>query len=1143
MKYSLGLDIGTTSVGWAVIDLDKKRIHDLGVRIFEGAEHPKTGDPLAKPRREARGTRRRLKRRRQRLNHLKQFFIDQNILTRQLVEDVLDPKSRYNGLDIYALRDKAFYKELSPEELLKVLYQISKRRGFKSNRKVIEETDKQGEGGAVTRALQANEAFLADKGYQTVGIAFNRDKVYATRKRNGSGTYSNSFARADFLHELEAIIQHQKQYALKHVSDESINELIYGIDNDGNVINQSAIMYQRPFVSEELIKKMVGKCTFEQSQERAPRASYSFELFRLASELSHLTFTPKDKNTLNELNNTSTITLSSEQIAAVINMAKKGGTLTYAKVRKAAGIDESYVPSPNHVRGKITDDDPYGEGNDFGNLKAYHDIRLALKNLPTDWCAVDNENILNEIAYILTVQKSDEEIRKKLNKLPISDEAAKALLKIRPTHFKAFGHLSIKALQKITPHILAGNTYDKACKLAGYDFRKKTANLEDITNPVVKRSITQTAKVVRAITKKYGEPYAINVETARDLAKNRADRNAIADENKENQAYNDDIKEVIELGYEATPKTKGGARLLHRLREFNVPLHKNADFNGQQITKIKLYDEQNGKCLYSGKSIDFNTMIHDDNAYQIDHIVPRSRSNNDGLTNKALVLTEENQKKANRTPYEYFGNDEVRWQQYITDVESIYRAKNVNTDDKLANKLNYKFNSYAHKKRHNLLLTEYKDDAWGVSHLQSTRYITKFIHQYLDQTVDFAPREKDNKAKRIFTPNGTITSYLRKRWGLSKIREEDVLHHAADAAIVGAIDDKIIYQANIYAKKQEIVHYLSNAKTLREKTNLITGEIVDEELFTKAQQENMAQKVLSEKHFPEPWTDFAKEVRKRTLNKDTLVIQNELRGLGHYDEAFRLNIRPIFVSRMPNRKVSGRAHEDTIYSANSDESNMRTIRKPLVKIHLKDLENSPVKNTDPQLYNSLRERLKVNNDNPEKAFAPNKPIFKNDKYGKPTHQVRAIKVASKQNPSSGFILRDNRGFVNNGEIVRLDIYSKSPDNEKKKYYFVPILPHHIPKEKAGEKITKILPSKPGCTDIDGTFNKEMSIFKNDYVRIHYGDEIKEGYFRFYESDGRLNLMTQTNALYDKKTGRASGSSATLIARFDISILGDNAPRD
>ena len=114
-KYSLGLDIGISSIGWAVLDLDKERIHDLGVRIFEKPEDPQNGDSLAKPRRDARSARRRLKRRRQRLNNLKQFFIDQNILTRDRIEEVLSDKSEFNKLDVYALRSKALTEELSPE--------------------------------------------------------------------------------------------------------------------------------------------------------------------------------------------------------------------------------------------------------------------------------------------------------------------------------------------------------------------------------------------------------------------------------------------------------------------------------------------------------------------------------------------------------------------------------------------------------------------------------------------------------------------------------------------------------------------------------------------------------------------------------------------------------------------------------------------------------------------------------------------------------------------------------------------------------------------------------------------------------------------------------------------------------------------
>ena len=53
MEYTLGLDIGIASVGWAVLSNDAKgepcHIEDLGVRIFEAAEQPKTGASLLRP--------------------------------------------------------------------------------------------------------------------------------------------------------------------------------------------------------------------------------------------------------------------------------------------------------------------------------------------------------------------------------------------------------------------------------------------------------------------------------------------------------------------------------------------------------------------------------------------------------------------------------------------------------------------------------------------------------------------------------------------------------------------------------------------------------------------------------------------------------------------------------------------------------------------------------------------------------------------------------------------------------------------------------------------------------------------------------------------------------------------------------------
>ena len=1119
-KYSLGLDIGTSSIGWAVLDLDKERIHDLGVRIFERPEDPQNGDSLAKPRRDARSARRRLKRRRQRLNHLKQFFVDQNILTKDRVEEVLNYKSDFNKLDVYGLRARALTEELSPEELLKVLYQIAKRRGFKSNRKVVEESDK--EGGRVTSALKTNEKFLADNNYTTVGDALSRDEKFAPHKRNKRDDYTNSFARNDFLRELEAIIKTQRNYALKNVPEQAISELIYGID-DGQVTNVNAIMYQRPFMKEELIEKMVGSCTFEKDEKRAPKASYSFEVFRLASDLSHLVFIPRDASKRQAKRENLEVRLSSEQISKVIDLAKNQKSLTYKKVRSTTGISEDYVPKD--VRGKKKEGDEFGEDNIFGGLKAYNDIRLALKDLPEDWAKIDNESAINQIAYILTTQKADEGIQAELDSLPLSDKAKEAIVKIKPTNFKTFGHLSIKALQKITPHILEGMTYDKACESAGYDFKKQSASLEQITNPVVKRAITQTLKVVCAIERKYGKPYFIKVETARDLAKNFKDRKAIENENKENQARNQSIIQTLNENGVVTP-------------------------TGQQIIKVKLYREQNGVCLYSGKSIDFETMLRDDNAYQVDHIVPFSRSNNDGITNKALVLTEENQKKGNQTPFEYFGADEKRWKEFVARVESIYKTRDIKTADKATNAINYKYNGYAMKKKQNLLLQDYKNDSWSVCALNDTRYITRFIQNYLRQMVDFAEGEEK---QRVIAPNGTTTAYLRKRWGLAKDRAEDVLHHAKDAAVVAAINPKIVYQANLFSKEQEMKKYLTNVKTIDEKreillasTNKNTGEITDETTFTKAQRDlaiaeyfKLRSDEETKNRFPSPWPDFSKEVMKRTLKTDIATLQNELRGLDNYDEEFRLDVKPIFVSRMPRRKATAQAHKETIRSPKVKDNDQRTVRMPLNKIKRKDVENSVLKESDKWLYDKLLERLDAHDNNPEKAFA--KPVYKNDKKfdknGKQLSPVSTVKVYSTQ--PSGFYINNGKAFVNNGSMVRLDVYQKPNKKGKIEHFFVPVYAHQVGKNKPTP--TKILPAPKGFTDIDKTFTKVCSLYPNDYVRIYLKNEIREGYYVKYNvANGAMQLLPNYATGKNQNTFvQVYGKNAQAIERYDVSVLGDN----
>src|SRR5690606_16870054 len=110
--------------GFALVDHDQKQIVTCGVHCFEKAEVPKTGASLALPRRTARGARRRLRRRSQRLRQLKALFLKHGLLNTEEVDNIQFLTSPW------ALRKEALDRLLSGPELARVLLHIAKRRGF-----------------------------------------------------------------------------------------------------------------------------------------------------------------------------------------------------------------------------------------------------------------------------------------------------------------------------------------------------------------------------------------------------------------------------------------------------------------------------------------------------------------------------------------------------------------------------------------------------------------------------------------------------------------------------------------------------------------------------------------------------------------------------------------------------------------------------------------------------------------------------------------------------------------------------------------------------------------------------------------------------------------------------------------------------
>lgn len=145
-------------------------------------------------------------------------------------------------------------------------------------------------------------------------------------------------------------------------------------------------------------------------------------------------------------------------------------------------------------------------------------------------------------------------------------------------------------------------------------------------NPVVFRSINETRKIINELVRVYGSPDCINIEVASELNRSFTDRLEIKNKRLKNEKRTARIRAHI-------------AGLL------NIP---EDEVRQVQIEKYRLYEEQGGKCLYSGNSLgDLQDVLEDrQKRFEIDHIIPYSLILDNSLNNKALVWANENQTKS-----------------------------------------------------------------------------------------------------------------------------------------------------------------------------------------------------------------------------------------------------------------------------------------------------------------------------------------------------------------------------------------------------------------------------------------------------------------------------------------------------------------
>ena len=728
----IGLDIGETSVGWTITDMLNEYIVDMGVRVWDKAQ-TRTKQTLASERREYRGRRRTGRRKIHRKDRVKNALIRYELLTKDQVNNLF---LNSGNEDVYVLRVQALDKLISNEELARILIKFAKNRGFKSNRKVDVDSE-----GVILTAIDENQKLMNEKNYRTFGEMLLLDEKFKYKKRNTEGDYQASPSRKLIEDELDMILTTQQNKGNNLITDDFMKDIM------------CIILEQRPFATGDDIVKLLGKCTYEVDEYRAPKATHSFSEFQVRQALNNLRLLDQDFNKTE---------LNPEQKEAVYQKAFSGsGKLTFTQLRKILKMDEAwrfigldYGPDIKDV-----------EKKSFVSIEEFMKIQKQVKEFN-----LRNEQ-LDDIGWVLSFYKTDEDIYNELVKRELSEEVIEKALAINIKSSKPC-NLSLKALININVGLKEGLLYHEACDKAGYkseDKEERTLLLEkeisrdEITNPVVFKSLIETKKVLNALILRYGSPISVHIELAREVTMSEKGKIKAHKKSKENEKLNLSI--IGEIKKERP----------------------DINLNSTQIMRYKLWKEQNGLCMYSNKPIDVDYVLFDGVECQIDHILPYSRSYDNSYTNKVLVFTKYNQDKGNKTPHEMFS--EVAWEEF---------KERVNSNTKIP-----------YKKKLNLLNTTFKDNEAGFlsRNLINTAYAARYFSKLVRDNLLFSPSERKNKVVCI---NGRATSDFRYLLDIKKDRDIHT-HHAIDAAIISVIDEKFIYNLNNYYKKRENDRYKAGA--------------------------------------------------------------------------------------------------------------------------------------------------------------------------------------------------------------------------------------------------------------------------------------------------------------------------------------------
>ena len=750
MDYRIGLDLGTNSIGWALLGLEDgkpNKIIKTGVRIFPDGRNPKDKTSLAVERRMAR------QQRRMRDRYLKR----QKRLMNALIEFGLMPvdESKRKGLehlDPYALRAKGLDKLLAPEELGRAIFHLSKRRGFKSNRKI----DSGDESGVVKPSINKTRLAIESSGCRTYG------EWLQTRRNKGEGVLARAVG--------EGANKEYEVYADRDLIEQELIILWESQEKLGNpVCHERAFQAIRNsiFFQRDLLPVDPGKCTFELSEPRGALADIRVQQFRIYQELNNLLV-------IDENYRSRSLTLAErDKIVAALSVSAKR---TFLQISKLLNFPETTrFNLESETRGFL-------KGNETSVIMAKKDHFGKL------WHSLSEEKQIDVINELLSNESESAVVGYLQKNFGIAINSAQKIANCKLPD--GYGRVSILAIEKILPHLKTQViTYDKAAGLGGYNHgnfdldeiyaelpyygvilerymgkpnenssNKDEAKYGRIANPTVHIALNELRKVINGIIKKYGHPTEIVVEIVRDLKNSMQAKNEINKRQRENVKNNE--------RYAGQLKTLG--------------LKNNYD-NRQ---RLKLWEELGAspldrKCPFSGEQISIARLFSPD--VEIEHLIPFARSLDDSLGNKTLAMRKANRDKRDMTPYEAFGTslNGYSWDDILDRVDQLPLNKRARFAPDAAEK-------FANQ------------EEWLARQLNDTAYISRVARRYLNAVC-----YKDD----VRVVPGRLTALLRQALGLNRLIGEtaekerhDHRHHAIDAIVVGLTETRLLQTASSHSK-------------------------------------------------------------------------------------------------------------------------------------------------------------------------------------------------------------------------------------------------------------------------------------------------------------------------------------------------------